>query len=149
MHDIIVSSAGTRAEVGHPIHEKAASVLKKHGGDPTTFAARRLDLRTLRQIDLVLPMTRAHREAVLELAPKKLHRTFTLAEAAWLATEFDARTLADLATLRPQLRGDEVVDIPDPIGQSSEVFSSVGAQIADLLPPVLELCRRSVVARQV
>lgn len=35
----------------------------------------------------------------------------------------------------------DVPDIPDPIGQSPDVFAAVGQQIADLLPPVLELCR--------
>ena len=29
------------------------------------------------------------------------------------------------------------------IGQDAEVFSMVGSQIAELLPPILELCRRS------
>jgi protein-tyrosine phosphatase len=37
----------------------------------------------------------------------------------------------------------ELSDIADPIGQSGEFFATVGSQIADLLPPILELCRRS------
>jgi protein-tyrosine phosphatase len=88
-------------------------------------------------------MTRAHRDTVLEVAPHKLHRTFTLSEAARLASEYEAQTVADLAALRPQLAAHERSDIPDPIGQSAEVFAAIGAQIADLLPPILELCRRS------
>jgi protein-tyrosine phosphatase len=41
------------------------------------------------------------------------------------------------------LAAQELSEIPDPIGQSSEFFATVGSQIADLLPPILELCRRS------
>jgi hypothetical protein len=47
-----------------------------------------------------------------------------------------------------------VADIPDPIDQIAEVFATVGSQIADLLPPILERadandpaqmsCRRAV-----
>jgi protein-tyrosine phosphatase len=87
-------------------------------------------------------MTKAHRDAVLELSPHQLQRTFTLSEAALLASGRDARTVADLAALRPQVAAQELVDLPDPIGQRPEVFSMVGSQIADLLPPILELCRR-------
>ena len=86
-------------------------------------------------------MTRAHRDTVLELAPRQLHRTFTLSEAARLATECNARNVADLAALRPHLAAHELTDIVDPIGQGAEHFAMVGSQIADLLPPILELCR--------
>src|SRR4051812_44826512 len=33
--------------------------------------------------------------------------------------------------------------IPDPIDQSADVFAMVGSQIADFLPPILELCQRN------
>ncbi len=89
-------------------------------------------------------MTRAHSDIVLESAPpRQLRRTFTLAQAARLITEFGPASVDDLAGLRPQLAADQGWDIADPIGQSSEVFVEVGARIADLLPPILELCRRS------
>ncbi len=130
--------------IGHPIHDDAALVLEKLGGDVSNFAARQLTSRIASDADLVLTMTRAHRDAVLELAPRHLNRTFTLSEASRLASECNARTVADLAALRPHLAPAHVLsDIPDPIGHSAEIFALVGSQIADLLPPVLELCRRS------
>ena len=46
-----------------------------------------------------------------------------------------ARRRAQLANLVP--------DIPDPIGHNEAFFEMVGAQISDLLRPVLELCSRS------
>ena len=126
---------------GHPIDLDAVRVLEKLGGEISNFAARQLTSRIASDADLVLTMTRAHRDTVLELAPRQLHRTFTLSEAAQLATECNARNVADLAALRPYLAAHELSDIPDPIGQSAEVFAMVGSQIADLLAPVLELCR--------
>jgi protein-tyrosine phosphatase len=128
--------------IAHPIHQDAALVLEKLGGEVSNFAARQLNPRIASDADLVLTMTRAHRDAVLELAPRQLHRTFTLSEAARLATECNARNVADLAALRPHLAAHELTDIVDPIGQGAEYFAMVGSQIADLLTPILELCRR-------
>jgi protein-tyrosine phosphatase len=127
--------------IAHPIHHDAALVLETLGGDASDFAARQLNPRIASDADLVLTMTRAHRDAVLELAPHRLHRTFTLSEAARLATVHNARSVADLAALRPHLAAHELTDIADPIGQGAEHFAMVGSQIADLLPPILELCR--------
>ena len=140
--DFNASSAGTRATIGHPIQHDAALVLQKLGGEASNFAARQLTSRIASDADLVLTMTRAHRDTVLGLAPRQLPRTFTLIEAARLALECNARNVADLAALRPHLKPDKPSDIPDPLGQSEEFFAMVGSQIADLLPPILELCRR-------
>jgi protein-tyrosine phosphatase len=136
------SSAGTRAMIGQPIHPNAVPVIEKLGGAVSNYAARQLTSKIASNADLVLTMTMAHRDSVLELAPHQLHKTFTLSEAARLATEFSARSVADLAELRPQLAAHDLLDIPDPIGQSADVFATVGSQIADLLPPILELCRQ-------
>jgi protein-tyrosine phosphatase len=140
--DLMVSSAGTRAVIAHPIHRDAALVLEQLGGEVSNFAARQLTSKIASDADLVLTMTRAHRDTVLELAPRQLHRTFTLGEAAHLVSDYNARNIADLVALRPHIVGHSVFDIPDPMGQSAEVFATVGSQIADILPPILELCRR-------
>lgn len=127
--------------IAHPIHHEAALVLGELGGDASGFAARQLTSKIASDADLVITMTKAHRSAFLELAPRQLHRTFTLSEAARLASDYNARNVADLAALRPQLVAHELMDIPDPIGRSRESFAMIGSQIADLLPPILELCR--------
>lgn len=129
--------------IGHPIHQDAAIVLEGLGGEAAGFSARQLTPRIAASADLVLTMTAAHRDAVLELAPQRLNRTFTLSEASRLASDHNAQSVVDLAALRPQLAADERPDVADPIGQSPEVFATVGRQIADLLPPILDLCRRS------
>lgn len=118
-------------------------VLEKLGGDPSNFAARQLTPRIAASPDLVLTMTKAHRNKVLELAPRQLHRTFTLLEAARLASDHNPRDLADLAALRPKLDPQEPRDIPDPIGQDPAFFAKIGTQIADALSPILDLCLRA------
>lgn len=129
--------------IGHAIHPEAALVLEHLGGDVSDFAARQLTPRIAADADLVLAMTSAHRDKVLELAPHRLNRTFTLSEASRLIAGYGATTVADLAALRPQLAAHERPDVLDPIGQNAAVFEAVGALIADLLAPILELCRRS------
>lgn len=141
--DFTASSAGTHAVIGHPVHPSAATVLTDLGGDPAGFVARQLTPKIAAGADLILAMTRAHRDAVLEIAPSMLRRTFTLSEASRLISEKNARGIADLATLRAHLDHSERLDIPDPIGRSAEVFVEVGAQIAALMPPILELFQGS------
>jgi protein-tyrosine phosphatase len=140
---LTTSSAGTRAVIGHPVHPEAARVLTNLGGTADGFAARQLTPRIAAEADLVLAMTAAHRDAVLELAPRQLRRTFTLTEAAVLAAEHDPAGIADLGALRPQLSGRAVPDIADPIGRDAAYFDTVGAEIAAALAPVLRLCGRS------
>jgi protein-tyrosine phosphatase len=115
-------------------------VLETLGGDVSDFTARHLTSKVASQADLVITMTKTHRDAVLELAPRQLQRTFGLTEAAQLVADYGAESVADLATLRPRLAR-QPTDIPDPIGQDPDVFATVGAHIAELLPPILKLCR--------
>lgn len=138
---ITSSSAGTHAVIGNPIHPEAARIIHSLGGDPQHFAARQVNARIASNADLVLTMTRAHRHAVLELAPRQLRRTFTLREAAELAARCGAQSLDDLAALRSHLPANDFLDIPDPIGRGADVFDIVGTQITELLPPILQLCQ--------
>jgi len=142
MADFRASSAGTRAVIAHPMHPDAAQALLDLGGDPSDFSARQLTPAIATDADLVIAMTRAHRDAVLELAPRQLHRTFLLTEAAALASQFEPADLGELSTLRPQLRADDLDDITDPIGREPAVYAEVAEQIAALVTPVVEFCRR-------
>lgn len=139
--DFDASSAGTQAVVGHGIHPDAATVLEALGGDSSDFAARQLTAQIASSADLVVTMTRSHRDAVLQLAPRQFRRTFTLSEAARLISDCGAEGIADLAELRPRLNRQAAPDIADPIGEDSEFHGMVGTQIAGLLPPILEVCR--------
>ena len=137
--DLRASSAGTQALTGHPMERHAALVVEKLGGDTSSFVARQLTPAIAGDVDLVLTMTMAHRDDVLRLVPHQLSRTFTLAEAARLISEGDARTVADLAALRPQFPAQSSSDIADPMGRDDSFFASVGARIAELVPVILRL----------
>lgn len=137
---LAVSSAGTQARVSHAIHSYAAQVLKNLGSNPSDFRARQLTPRIVSTADVVLTMTKEQRDKVLELAPSRLRQTFTLGEAALLASTFDIRQAIDLAAFRPRLAADSWADIPDPIGKDADYFAMVGSKIAELLIPVLDMC---------
>lgn len=146
--DVTASSAGTRAVIGHPMHPDAARVLQDLNGDPTGFVARQLTPKVALSADLVLTMTLEHLDVVLEMAPRLLHRTFTLTEAARAAAEFGARDVTSLSALRPRLRTGGDIDIPDPIGKDPGYFSSVGSTIANSLLAALDLCRPGLTDRR-
>jgi protein-tyrosine phosphatase len=150
--DIRVQSAGTQAVVGSAVHPNSALVLIGFGGDPTGFAARQLVDNMAIDADLTLTLTRSHRRAVLEAAPRALSRTFTLREAAALiellgdGADLTADTHADrcralvkaMAAARSKRTGDAADDIADPIGQPIEVHQQVGEAITEALLPLLE-----------
>ena len=135
------SSGGTRAVVGHPIHAEAAKVVSELGGDPSSFSAQRFTPRLAARADLILTMTLDHRRQVLETVPSRLRQTFTLQECALLVFEHGARTIGDLSAKRSCVPARSLIDIPDPIGCSREVFARVGEEIARLVPAVLQVCQ--------
>ena len=148
---IEVVSAGTQAVVGSRMHPDSALVLEGFGGEAGDFRARQLQSSHPAHADLVLTMTRAHRRSVLELAPRRLGRTFTLFEAADLLAGLDAAPsragcdLADqgealvrqMAAARSRRQSGADDDIVDPIGRPLEAHQAAGDAIAAALLPVL------------
>ncbi len=128
--------------IAHPIHPSAVRVLEKLGGDASDFSARPFSAKIAGVADLIITMTTRHREEVLTASPRMLRRTFVLTEAAEIAARFVVPSLDHLADLRSYIAAEERPDIPDPIGQGADVFDFVGAQIANCIPPILEMVRR-------
>ena len=142
-------SAGTHAVVDSGMHPDSALVLRGYGGEPGDFRARQLTEAHTAEADLVLTMTRAHRDEVLRLAPRALARTFALREAAALLADVGpaepdgagpaeraralVRAMADARSRRHG--GDD--DVPDPINRAVEVHEEAGALIAAALVPIL------------
>ena len=147
INNFVASSAGTHALVGHPIHSNAIPVLEGLGGSAENFRARQLTPRIALSADLILTMTRRHRDAVLERAPQRLHQTFTIAEAARIISDAGAVAVANLSPLRSQIAASEALDVLDPIGQGTEVFVEIGQRIADLLVPIISICRDPLAMR--
>jgi protein-tyrosine-phosphatase len=146
-----LASAGTGAVVGAGVHPDTALVLAGFGGDPRGHVARQLTERMVVDADLTLTMTRAHRKAVLALAPRALSRTFTLREAAALLREVGPEQdlsghdlaargralVASLAAARPRHVSSTEDDVGDPIGRSLEVQQAAGDLVADAVLAVL------------
>ncbi|KAA0919006.1 protein-tyrosine-phosphatase [Dietzia sp. ANT_WB102] len=141
--DVVVDSAGTRAANGMEIHRETRRVLRGYGGDGGGFASRLLTARLLSGRDLVLTATRAHRDAVQELAPMLWKKTYTILEAARLADADETVTVEGLARARLSITTDDpALDVEDPIGRDPEVFDRTGAQISDAVDSIVRLLGR-------
>jgi protein-tyrosine phosphatase len=115
-----------------------ARLLEERGLDTSGFVARALTAPLVGSADLVLTMTRAHRAAVLDLAPAALRRSLLLTELAPLAERLgdDGRPTDDSARLRAVVAGAsrvragvdlerEAPDVEDPYGRADHVYASV------------------------
>ncbi len=136
--DVLVSSAGTHAVVGHPMSAPMVPLVEAAGASAAGFSARQLTAALLSDVDLVVTAAREHRAAVVELAPATVRRTFTLLELARLlaaapppGTTTTERLLAvptAAALARTQVRpGDD--DVTDPIGRPASVYQRSFDQI--------------------
>ncbi len=146
-----VHSAGTRAVVDAPMHLHSAAAVRALGADPEAFTARQLQRPMITEADLVLTMTRAHREVALGLEPRALSRVFTLREAADLVRLIEAmpdeaspsaggpaRALTTrMAAARRSRVSDAGDDIADPVNGPPQVHQDVVQAVSDCLRPVL------------
>lgn len=147
---VVVVSAGTQAVVGHPVSGPMIPLMEEAGAPAGGFVARQLTPAELRDADLILPLTRAHRSAVVEMLPSAVRRTFTLLELARLAGTVDPAALPDgspadrLAALVPLAAaergrhphvGAADDDVIDPYRRGDTVYS----QVFDTITPAVEL----------
>ena len=105
--DLEVSSAGTDADAGLPASFGASMVIAERGGDLFNHAAVQLTADMAGDADLILTMTQAHRERVLQLCPEAADKTYAL---IGYATGTDH-------------------DIEDPFGGDSDVYLKTLDQI--------------------
>ncbi len=141
---IRVTSAGTHARDGTPIHPPVAEVLGRLGADGSGFRSRTVTVPLVRESTVVLTATRAQRAAVVTLLPSAVRRTFTLRQFGRLAATLDAGRLAGvppaarLAALvdeMPAARADsqpvaaEDDDLADPVNGTTEDVWSCALEI--------------------
>lgn len=139
-----VESAGVGAVVGAPVAPLMASRLEAVGVPHDGFAARQVTETMVRAADLVLPLTRRHRSAVVELVPAAVRRTFTVRELARLAAAVGpdalpagtpAERLAALVPLAAAQRGlhrarPQDDDVVDPWGYDDTAYAQSFDQLA-------------------
>jgi protein-tyrosine phosphatase len=100
---VLVQSAGIAAMAGGRAAEEAVEILKQRGLDLGTHESQPLGDRIVRYADLILTMTRGHREAIVAQWPESRDRVFLVA-------------------------GDRG-DISDPIGGPPELYRRCAEQI--------------------
>jgi len=119
---LVLSSAGTAAASGEPIHPLTARALSELGTDPDGHQAHRLTERRLAQADLILTVSRAECSDAAALRPGVRERMFTVVEFARLTASAPAEVrgphelVAELAGLRGSVRpvdpGEDDLDDP-------------------------------------
>lgn len=114
--DIEIFSAGTAAMRGMPASAHAVAVLAESGIDLSHHRATPLSRELVQQADLVLTMTRHHRQQVLALCPEATGRVFTLAEYA----------------------AGQDVDVPDPFGGDREIYRQTARHLQELVRAALQ-----------
>ncbi|MGA4669589.1 low molecular weight protein-tyrosine-phosphatase [Propionibacteriaceae bacterium Y1923] len=152
-----VTSAGTGALVGEPIDPAMATLLHQDGLDTAEFSAHQLTAAMIRDADLVLPMTRHHRAAIVELVPAAVRRTFTLLEFAHVLQSLPEHSGQALQTPDERLRAllpaatasrsstgrdlDEW-DVPDPYRQSDKAFQQAFSLVRTATEGITRTLRR-------
>lgn len=125
-----VGSAGVAALVDHPAHPLTEEVLAERGIDAQGFRARYLTPAILTDADLVLGMSREHRDAATSKAPVRWKRIAVFREF----DEAIADGGADLTATRfPGDRNRPELDIADPMGRPREEFDRVAAELDPLV----------------
>jgi protein-tyrosine phosphatase len=162
---VTVSSAGTIGMTGYPMPEQAAALSSQYGGDPSQHVARELNAQHLTEANLVFAMSRDHRRAIAELAPRAVRYTFTvrefarlvsqvtdddLDEAAVLPTDAIVGRFSTLIALAASQRGvvapaDSVDDddVVDPYRQSDDVYVESARQLVPAVNTTVALFQRA------
>ncbi|WP_248963942.1 arsenate reductase/protein-tyrosine-phosphatase family protein [Sphaerisporangium perillae] len=157
---IVVESAGTHVRPGERMTSKAVRALEKAGVRAADSVARQLTSQMIREADLLLVATRAHRAWVVSECPRAVGRVFTIAEFGALADVVSAvevtchddlvRRASTLVTEVQALRGLVQVDqpdIPDPYGGSARAYRATVRRVQAALASPIAILTAEVTRR--
>jgi len=162
---VTLASAGTVGMTGSPMTAQAEALSRQFGGDPSAHSARVLTAQHLTEANLVFAMSREHRRAIAELAPRAIRYTFTIREFARLisgVTDLDLdeaaglpaddiagrfATLIDVAAsqrgiVSPSASADDD-DVVDPYRQSDDTYAESARQLVPAVDAVVSLFHRA------
>ncbi len=120
--DVEIISAGTGVYIRSSASLETINVLRKEGMDASLHTSQPLNTVLLRKSDLILVMTKNHRQQVLDWAPAVEKRVYLL-------REFSSLPMDSAINL----------DIPDPIGKPAEIYEECVLTIKDCLNKVVKL----------
>lgn len=115
-----VTSAGLYAGNGDTASPQAVQVMKKRGLSLDSHRSRRLTPGMINEADLILGMTEEHKQAVMMLDAAAADKVFSLGEYASKPGEKSWR------------------QVPDPFGQSVEVYEQTAKALEFLLTQVVK-----------
>lgn len=137
-----VSSAGTHGWERSPATPEAVEAARERGAAIQDHRARVLTGDLIDDADLVLCMTREHRDAVVGLRPAALDRTFTLKELAHIVDRTSPNGSGDAieaaVAARRQGVDDPDQDVADPLGQPYEAYRGVAWELDTLIDRLVQ-----------
>lgn len=111
-----ISSAGVCAASGWPASEYSVEALREKGIDISDITSQTLTPRMIDEADLLVTMTKGHRNAILQVSPQSEGKVFLL-------KSFGVAQCA--------------ADIYDPVGEPLEVYRRVRDEIDAALPDLI------------
>ncbi|MGU3293328.1 arsenate reductase/protein-tyrosine-phosphatase family protein [Williamsia sp. M5A3_1d] len=146
---VSVASAGTAALTDYPMHVQTERVLTERGiasRFPTDdFRARYLTAPVMAEADLIVGLSREHRDHATAVVPMSWRRVVTLRELdAYIA---DGGPL----TATPQIAADrnrDDLDIADPMNQPPAAFDALAADLDPMIERLAEWLRSADRATQ-
>lgn len=81
--DVEIGSAGTSAYDGDHVTNHAENALKKMGIDISDHRSKIVHLNLIERVDLVLTMTKSHKETIIRNFPEAKEKVFLLNEYAY------------------------------------------------------------------
>lgn len=110
--NVHVTSAGIFASENDRATYQAIKVMKGKGIDLMAHKSRRLSLELVEESDLILAMTRNHKESVLLMEPRAEGKVYTL---------------------REYLMAGQREDVKDPFGQNEDVYRLTLEELDELI----------------
>lgn len=155
LHDVDISSAGTRALTGHGMDQPFAKRLSDRGIDASGFRSAQVRTEALERSAIIVTATRDHRREVVRLGNAFADRTFTLAQLSRLlrdestpgerqnhpgtttaADRAQGLVIAALAAVERRSLATAADDVEDPWRRSRRVHRRVADRIDELLVPI-------------
>ena len=120
--DIEVYSCGVYAQDRDECTYNAQEVMKEYGVDLKSHKATNIRNSKIKQMDLILCMTKSHKNIVLQMYPELKDKVYTLKEYTKYKTK-------------------EGLDIKDPWGYDIEVYRFCASEIYECIKILLEKIR--------
>ncbi len=113
-----VASAGIFANDGVSVSDKAVVACAEKGVNISEYISKGISKKLLMEVDLVLTMTRAHKQVLLQKVPEISDKIYTL-------KEYNGRT--------------QSLDVQDPFGQNLESYRRCADELLNELQYLIEL----------